>query len=188
MGIAVKTRERHPSLPGQRLAGRNFYEVLSISCYTARTVEVELRMVCACSAFSSTPLSYEEVVDRCNAAARIEKSLVQVGSNPDEWLAVHECKQCRQLWAEERPFSEQHGGGSPCYYPLTGTDPDTWLSDAEPIAQILRARHDDAEFLATLGPEVGPAQCQNTACNRLTVKQSVLCSRHHFEMVKKRQA
>ena len=145
-------------------------------------------MACACSAYSSTPRSYQDVVDRCDAAPQIEKSLVQIGWNPDEWLGVHECKHCRQLWAEERPFSEHHGGGSPCYYPLPGTDPNEWLSDAEPISHLLRAQHDDAAFLAILGPETGPAGCQNSACDRLTVKLSVLCSRHHFEMVKKRQA
>jgi hypothetical protein len=30
--IAVKTREHPPSLPGQRVAGRNFCKVLSTSC------------------------------------------------------------------------------------------------------------------------------------------------------------
>ena len=145
-------------------------------------------MACACTAYSSAPRSYEEVVERCEAASRIEKSLVQVGENSKEWLAVHECQECGKLWAEERPFSEQHGGGSPCYYPLPTSDPDAWLADAEPIAHVLRARHDDAEFLELIGPEIGPEKCRNETCSRLTVRGSVLCVEHHFEMVKKRPA
>ncbi len=97
-------------------------------------------MGCACSSYWSEPRSYDEVVDRCAVASRIGASLVKIGENSDEWLAVHECTVCRRLWSEERPFSEQHGGGPACYYPVPGSDPDAWLSSGEPIAHVLRAR------------------------------------------------
>jgi hypothetical protein len=49
---------------------------------------------------------------------------------------------------------------------------------------ILRSYKEDTDFFASLFPEEGPSKCKNENCEHLSVKNSVLCATHHFEMVK----
>jgi hypothetical protein len=48
----------------------------------------------------------------------------------------------------------------------------------------IRQSAEDAVFFRNLGPEVGPERCRADACDRLHVRNSVLCAEHHFESVK----
>ena len=41
----------------------------------------------------------------------------------------------------------------------------------------------DSGFLVALGDEIGPAKCSNSQCERKRIQYSVLCSKHHFEMI-----
>jgi cell wall assembly regulator SMI1 len=41
-----------------------------------------------------------------------------------------------------------------------------------------------ANWWASLGSEYGPEQCASSNCRRLRIKLSVMCRRHHYEMVK----
>ncbi|MBI2873836.1 MAG: hypothetical protein HYY09_01995 [Firmicutes bacterium] len=40
-------------------------------------------------------------------------------------------------------------------------------------------------FYASLFPEEGPATCSSEGCGRKTVKYSVLCAKHHYEMIER---
>lgn len=57
-------------------------------------------------------------------------------------------------------------------------------------AKASRLRLDDERdqmalaFWNLLGDEVGPEHCRNVGCERLRVKDSVLCRVHHFEKIK----
>jgi hypothetical protein len=57
----------------------------------------------------------------------------------------------------------------------------------EEARQIFLSRKSDYEdwlFFRRLGPEEGPNTCKKVGCNHKSIKNSVLCRRHHFEMIK----
>jgi hypothetical protein len=41
----------------------------------------------------------------------------------------------------------------------------------------------DLKFFRAIGPEIGPETCRHADCDRKRVQCSVMCRRHHFEMV-----
>jgi hypothetical protein len=41
----------------------------------------------------------------------------------------------------------------------------------------------DHELWASLGPEIGPERCAREACEHLRIAHSLLCTKHHYEMV-----
>ena len=92
------------------------------------------------------------------------------------------------MWAAEYPFSEHHGGGTPCLYAIETHDPEAWLKSAKPLTEAIRQQYEDQIFLDRLGPEIGPELCQHEGCQRKRVRLSVMCQQHHFEMVKKRSS
>jgi hypothetical protein len=138
---------------------------------------------CVCEAFSELPQSYEAMRGRCAQASRINATLDSIEVDSENWIEVLQCRQCRRYWVAERPFSESHGGGPACYYSVPALPE---IGELEPLMSRLRSHHDDAEFLALLGSEVGPNRCAKSECTRLAVKQSVLCAGHHFAQVKGR--
>ena len=144
-------------------------------------------MPCVCEKYEAPLRSYEDVLSRCNAADEIGMFLASVQLDPAQWLGLYKCRHCGTLWAEERPFSEQHGGGPPCYYAMSSQDAEAWLETGERVAALLRARNDDKELLDVIGPEQGPEQCRAKKCTRLTANRSVYCPVHHFQMVKNRE-
>ena len=54
-----------------------------------------------------------------------------------------------------------------------------------PREEIMRRL--DLEFYDKLGPEDSAKPCRHNGCIRGTVRFSVLCKRHHFEMIKHRE-
>ncbi len=44
----------------------------------------------------------------------------------------------------------------------------------------------DQDWYSSLGDELGPARCAGERCTRLCIAHSVMCWRHHYEMVKRR--
>ncbi len=44
------------------------------------------------------------------------------------------------------------------------------------------------DWYASLGDEVGPGRCASTDCARLRVTHSVMCRKHHYEMVHQRRS
>ena len=61
-----------------------------------------------------------------------------------------------------------------------------WLKPPEPLTEEELQIINDAEFLNALGEEVGEELCKGENCTHKRIKHSVLCRRHHFEMVMKR--
>jgi hypothetical protein len=45
----------------------------------------------------------------------------------------------------------------------------------------------DRTFWAALGDEVGPEICRHAGCERLRIRNSMLCRAHHFEQIKGRE-
>ncbi len=48
----------------------------------------------------------------------------------------------------------------------------------------LLEKRGDLELFQALGSEIGPNMCRRPGCDRKTVKLSVMCRRHHYEMIK----
>jgi len=63
---------------------------------------------------------------------------------------------------------------------------DDWLKPPAPLSDEEEQKVDDEIFWNSLGEEVGPEICKHEECNRKRIQLSVMCRRHHFEMVKKR--
>lgn len=143
---------------------------------------------CQCHLFVSPLRSYEEMVARCGSStAELRRTLEQVHISKDGWTRLYRCRECGRFWCEECPFSERHGGGPSCLYLVDVTDAEHWERSHRAITSQLRQTHEDASFFQSLGDEVGPELCRRTGCDRLRIRYSVLCRRHHFEMVKNRE-
>ena len=125
-----------------------------------------------------------DVHRRCEAGRDLVHELQLLASSDATWMAVYKCPWCGAVWAQEHPFAEYHGGGSPCFYRINSSDAIAWLRDAVPIAPAIRATDEDKKFLELLGPEVGPERCTQPDCLRKRVALSVLCRRHHFESIR----
>lgn len=63
-----------------------------------------------------------------------------------------------------------------------------WLMPPKPLSDKELQSLEDAAFMASLGVETGPELCQTIGCTLFRISQSVMCRRHHFEMIKKRPA
>ena len=139
---------------------------------------------CECHDFSSPIHSYADVLARCEASTvGLRRTLEQVRVLPSEWATLFRCRECGSFWCEEYPFGEYHGGGSPCIYRVEVADVEEWARSYQPFTPQFRQQHEDAAFLHSLGDEVGPELCQRPDCGRRRVRHSVLCRRHHFEMI-----
>lgn len=144
--------------------------------------------ICECHIFSSPIHSYADVLARCEAStAGLRRTLEQVRALPSEWATLFRCRECGSFWCEEYPFSEYHGGGSPCIYRVESTDVEEWARSYRAVTPQFRQRHEDAVFLESLGDEIGPELCQRPGCGRQRIPYSVMCRRHHFEMLKHRE-
>lgn len=49
--------------------------------------------------------------------------------------------------------------------------------------QPFKSQHDDEAYMQILSDEIGPERCQQPGCKSLRIRYSVLCKRHHFEMI-----
>jgi hypothetical protein len=62
----------------------------------------------------------------------------------------------------------------------------------EGMAKPLKNKHSvkysraDMEFFNSLFPEEGSEICRHEDCRRRTIKNSVMCAKHHFEMIKQK--
>ncbi len=65
------------------------------------------------------------------------------------------------------------------------SEPD-WLAAPEISLEEQAADSGDLAFWMSLGNEVGPERCREQGCHHLHVVHSVLCRRHHFEMIRKK--
>ena len=143
---------------------------------------------CECHVFSSPIRIYADVLAHCEPyTACVRRTLEQVRVLPSEWATLFRCRECGSFWCEEYPFSEHHGGGPPCLYRVETTDAEQWAQSYRPLTPQFRQQHEDAEFFRSLGEEVGPELCQHAGCDRLRIRHSVLCRRHHFEMIRHRE-
>jgi hypothetical protein len=59
-----------------------------------------------------------------------------------------------------------------------------WAADPPPVETPQQKR--DREFYSKLGPEDPSRPCKHEGCYRGAVPASVLCKRHHFEMIQRR--
>jgi len=101
-----------------------------------------------------------------------------------QWRTLLRCPDCSSFWIEEYPWSELHGGGAAVLLPVPDGDPEAYFRSTATMVASLRRRHDDAEFLAKLGAEVGPEVCRDPGCDRRRITASVCCRLHHFQMVR----
>jgi hypothetical protein len=143
-------------------------------------------MNCQCKSYSSIPTTMEAINERCANAGQILPTLILLASNQNKWMSVYRCKICGSTWVSEYPFSEMHGGGAPCLYPVDTQAPEEWLQTASSLMISIREEHEDRKFYSILGREVGPDLCKHKDCPRKRIEGSVMCRRHHFEMIKGR--
>lgn len=143
-------------------------------------------MTCKCQLYSSKPKNFEEVRERGAAVAQILPALTLLTFESSKWIAVYRCKVCDALWAAEYPFGEMQGGGPQCFYTIEARTPEEWLRTAESLTAPIRQEYEDKEFFMALGPELGPEKCRVPDCRQKRIQYSVMCRRHHFEMVKDR--
>jgi hypothetical protein len=148
--------------------------------------ESSQEMNCRCKSYSSIPTTIEEIKERCASAGRILPTLILLASNPSKWMSVYRCRICGSTWVSEYPFSELHGGGALCLYPIETQAPEEWLQTASSLTVSIRQEDEDRQFYSKLGVEVGPDLCTRTDCSRQRIVGSVMCRRHHFEMIKGR--
>lgn len=134
---------------------------------------------CVCDEFRDTPASFQDVLTRCQHAQSITATLDAVARDSTTWMSVERCRVCGALWAREYPFSEHHGGGSPCLYRITTEAPEAWLRQHTGFTSRLRDEHEQAAFLASLGPESGPESCRHPGCGHLRITHSIYCRVHH---------
>jgi hypothetical protein len=67
-----------------------------------------------------------------------------------------------------------------------GLSPDSMMRVAGPPPVEDRQRRLDREFYEKLGPEDLSRPCKKEDCQRGAIPNSVLCKRHHFEMIQRR--
>jgi hypothetical protein len=67
-----------------------------------------------------------------------------------------------------------------------GLSAEQMMRAADPPAQEDRPRRLDREFYNALGPEDVSRPCKRDECGRGAIPNSVLCKRHHFEMIRRR--
>jgi hypothetical protein len=138
---------------------------------------------CVCEKYLSPLQTFDDVQRRCAASGEILPFLERIARNARKWLSVYRCRVCGILWAEEYPFGEMHGGGSPCLYAIETENPEAWLEAADDVTSKIRQNYEDEKFYESLGPELGPELCKHEGCGRKRVALSVMCRCHHFEMV-----
>ena len=61
-----------------------------------------------------------------------------------------------------------------------------WLKLPEPLSDKKRQQLEDEQFFNLLDEEIGPELCRHEGCRHKRIQYSVMCRRHHFEMVKGR--
>ena len=134
---------------------------------------------CICDGFPDAPATFQDVVSRCEHAQKIAVTLDPIARDSSGWRSVERCRVCGALWTREYPFGEYHGGGSPCFYRISTADPAAWLLREAPLTPRLRTEHEQAAFLASLGPESGPEACRQPGCTHSRIGYSVFCRAHH---------
>lgn len=61
-----------------------------------------------------------------------------------------------------------------------------WLKPPKTLSDEELQSLEDKDFINLLGEEIGTELCKSDGCIHKRIKNSVMCRRHHFEMVKKR--
>jgi SMI1 / KNR4 family (SUKH-1) len=69
------------------------------------------------------------------------------------------------------------------YWLAQGHAPYRTLTYENPTSYWRKA---DGKYFAELGDECGPGRCANESCGRLRILHSVMCRKHHYEMVRGR--
>jgi hypothetical protein len=135
-------------------------------------------MNCNCSKFSATLNTFQDVKERMKHTSEIKESLITLVSGG--WRAIHRCKACSVLWAEESLAGARHGGGDPCFYQIHTLEPEKWLKESPHLINGLKYLEDSKKFfISLLKEEIGPEKCR--VCDRFKIKHSVFCAFHHKE-------
>ncbi len=144
---------------------------------------------CSCDKYLSPVKTIEEINARCQKGPELfdmsKKFWIKIEGHDQGWLSLFQCRDCRKYWVLDYPFSGQHGGGPPCYYNISEAHLSTWRRTAESIKFNI-VLQEDFEYIKELGEEVGPEGCEVKGCTSLTISNSTLCKKHHFEKEKKR--
>src|SRR5574341_2484241 len=137
-------------------------------------------MKCKCDTYSALPTSVEELRARAAETDEIKMTLDELEVDSSGWLSILRCRICGTLWAKES-LPERYD--PPCLYQIKTDNPKRWLQEHVSFIEKIYRDYEDKAFLQTLGDEVGPEPCKHEGCIRKRIKNSVLCKRHHFEMI-----
>ncbi len=141
-------------------------------------------MKCKCDKYSASPTTVEELRARAAETAEIKMTLDELEVDSSGWLSILRCRTCGTLWAKES-LPERYD--PPRLYQIKTDNPKRWLQEHESFIEKIYRDYEDNAFLQTLGDEVGPEHCKHEGCTRKRIKNSVLCRRHHFEMILHRE-
>jgi hypothetical protein len=112
-------------------------------------------MPCQCDSSRVAPISYAEVLARCESA-RLQVDLFKIYSNAHTWSEVLLCSSCRTVYIGERPFSIEHGGGPLCLFISPVADAEQWVREGNVISARLVAEHQARGSQEPVGDEVDP--------------------------------
>jgi len=93
---------------------------------------------CNCDNYSHPLKTLNDIQNRMSNTSPITSTLKKVTEPNEYWISVCECSDCGKYWAKEYPYSEAHGGGSPCYYIIDIVDPHDWIKKAKGITHNIR--------------------------------------------------
>ena len=141
------------------------------------------RMKCECANFNAPLRTLQDVHARCSVEPTLSATLETLVQG--DWRSILRCSVCGQLWCQEFPFGEMHGGGPPCLYHIQTEHPDQWLQESKAVSVNIRNEAEDQRLMDDLGPEVGPEICRHSGCQNKRIEHAVLCRQHQFKMIKK---
>ena len=96
-----------------------------------------------------------------------------------------------ECWVEENKFRSFGDPGRleeilRSFLDWAKSENEEWLKPPPPLSEEEQQKLEDDDFWDSLGEEIGPEICKHEECERKRIQYSVMCRRHHFEMVKKR--
>jgi immunity protein 27 of polymorphic toxin system len=138
---------------------------------------------CICEQQRRRPEVMEDLKRFMALADSIAPTLDSIARSPDGWRSLHRCRECGALWEQTYPYGGHHGGGPKCLIPAAQAPVHEYFNTVPDITLSIRRRAEDDLFISAIGPEVGPGMCNTVGCDRRCVQHSVMCPRHHFEMI-----
>jgi hypothetical protein len=133
-----------------------------------------------------------ETLDNPGWSVRIDLDETNLEGKQFQRIEKHQSEESWiECWVEENKF---RGFADPArlaeilhiFISWAKSQNEEWLKPPPPLSEEEHQKLEDDNFWNSLGQEIGPEICQHEECARKRIQYSVMCRRHHFEMVKRR--